>query len=107
MSMTIPKLADMVRKGDALTEKEREFIARMLMAVGQQFYERTGCMFICGHMGAMDMEGPGGMPEFLRVCPAYGADFRATRIYRLWTKDEAIKNPSPRETQGRGEGGVL
>lgn len=79
MKLKLEETAAKLRAGDPLDEDEREALARILMAVGQQFYEKTGVMFICGHGGRTIGE----MPEILMVCPMFGADFRDTAYYRL------------------------
>jgi hypothetical protein len=80
--MNIENLADKVRADHPLEDDERELISRILMAIGQQYYEKTGAMFICGHGGKTIGE----MPEILMVCPRFGADFRDTFYYRLEEK---------------------
>jgi hypothetical protein len=84
MTHSIADLAERVRNDAYLEAKEREMVARILMAVGQQFFETTGCMFICGHAGEM----VDGMPEMLMVCPTFGVDARNIHYYKVKPKEQ-------------------
>ena len=39
----------------------------------------AGVYYICGESGDKDANG---LPENIMVCPAYGADFRTTMLYK-------------------------
>lgn len=73
----IEVLARKIAEGETLTQTERDVVSKLVMAVGQQFYEQTGVMFIAGYYGKIE----GGLPERVTICPGYGADARSSAVY--------------------------
>lgn len=71
----IEAIAKKVADGSELTAEERRVASAIIMAVGQNFYEKTGAMFISGYTGEIK---PDGLPDTLFITPSYGADFRCT-----------------------------
>lgn len=63
-----------------ITEKEFkqfELLKKIFIHTNPEKFE--GVYFICGESGSKDGNG---LPENIMVCPAYGADFRTTTLYR-------------------------
>lgn len=63
-------LANKIRNGDPLDERERQLASHIIAAFSQAYYEKTGCMFISGS-GDLKEDG---FPDYVLVCPAYGSD---------------------------------
>jgi hypothetical protein len=76
----IEQIANKVKNGEALSDTERETVFRIVMIVGQHYYEKTGAMFISGFSGDVECDG---LPKYLFVCPAFGSD-----ITGLYAKQE-------------------
>lgn len=74
--MTVQDVAIKLAENEPLTDDERHLASKILMAVSQSYYERSGGMFICG---ASSSDFP---PETISVCPAYGADIQSTVMYK-------------------------
>ena len=53
-----------------------EYMANILAKI---WPEQSGHYFICGEAGTKDRNG---LPEFLHICPTYGADFKTTVVYK-------------------------
>lgn len=47
-------------------------------------FKRSRAYFICGEGG--DLDGLG-LPEYILVCPAHGADLRGTTMYKKVSKE--------------------
>lgn len=75
----IEEIAQSLRAGEPLSEDERRRIANLLMAVGQEYYDRTGVMFISGYAGALDEMG---LPEHVIIVPEYGVDATVFGVYK-------------------------
>ena len=64
--------------------KELELLRKMFLhAYGMD----NGVYFICGEGGNKDAHG---LPDTIHVCPFFGADLRATVIYKKATNTENI-----------------
>lgn len=61
-----------------ITEKEYEQFQTLKKVLVHATPEKSGEYFICGEGGPKDSMG---LPEFIFVCPTYGADFRNTARY--------------------------
>ena len=62
-----------------ITEKEyKQFQTLKKVFMVHAIPEKSGGYFICGEGGSKDDMG---LPEFIFVCPTYGADFRNTARY--------------------------
>ena len=61
-----------------ITEKEYEQFKALVKVWAHARPEESGAYFICGEGGSRDGLG---LPEFILVCPIYGADFRETTKY--------------------------
>jgi hypothetical protein len=46
-----------------------------------------GTFFICGEGGREEEKDNNGLPLYISVCPAYGADARCTKLYKRVDKD--------------------
>ena len=68
----IEQLAARIESGETLTDSERVMVSAVIRAVGQQFYEKSGSMFISGVAGDVDSNG---MPERLFVAAAFGVSW--------------------------------
>lgn len=67
-----------------ITEKEYEQFKSLVKVWTHASPEKSGHYFICGEGGPKDGMG---LPEFIFVCPTYGADFRDTARY---VRDDSI-----------------
>lgn len=83
-------LAKKIETGEELDEKERQHVSRLVMAVGQQFFEKTGSMFICGYTGHTESDG---LPEYVHICPTFGAD-----VIRTYQKVPVKNTVEPNST---------
>lgn len=66
-----------------ITEKEYEQFQILKKIWAHVQVEKSGAYFICGEGGSKDEMG---LPEFISICPAYGADFRCTTTYKKENK---------------------
>jgi hypothetical protein len=63
-------------------KKQFETLKKIFVHTNPEKFE--GVYFICGEAGEKDDMG---LPEYIHVCPAYGADFRATTMYKKVEKN--------------------
>ena len=54
-----------------ITEKEYELFQKLKKIWVHNIPEKSGLYFICGEAGEKDSMG---LPEYISVCPTYGAD---------------------------------
>jgi hypothetical protein len=63
-----------------ITQKEYDLFQRLKnIFVHANADKLEGVYFICGEAGDKDSMG---LPDFIHICPAYGADFRTTTLYK-------------------------
>lgn len=86
---TLGSIEELVKKVNDcrdLYKEDKERISKILMLLSQATYEKSQGMFICG----FSTEKNDGMPEYIDVCPSYGAD-------RVETYKRVINKYSTRE----------
>lgn len=81
----VEQIAKKIRDAVELSEAEKDWVAKLVMAYGQQMYERTGSMFIHNWGGET---GSDGLPEWLYVVPTFGVDHRLVGCYRIQRNTE-------------------
>ncbi len=79
------EIANKIRLGEELTEKERDIASKLIMIIGQDLYSASGSMFITGFTGEKESDG---LPEYIFICPQYGADVQCTALYRKQPEKE-------------------
>jgi hypothetical protein len=85
--MSLQDIAHKIRNSEELTEEEKIRVEKLLMIIGQDLYTMSDTMFISGYSGDM---GTDGLPQWLFVCPTYGADHRCTAMYKKQKRKEKI-----------------
>lgn len=71
-----------------ITEKEFkqfELLKKIFIHSRPEEFEDT--FFICGEGGLEEEKDSNGLPLYISVCPAYGADARCTKLYKRVDKD--------------------
>ena len=67
----IENIANKIQNEMSLNENERNKASKILMLVSQAKFETSRSMFISGYAGETDNS----LPEYVFICPEYGADF--------------------------------
>jgi hypothetical protein len=73
-------LIDIIAKAsDGAYGEDSDLIGKMAGLIQAAHFDKTWGPFICGTMGEI---GPDGLHQGYSICPAYGADFRCTALYK-------------------------
>lgn len=80
MRSMIEEIVHKIGNGEALDcPEQRELARKTLMLFAQKHYEISGSMFITGYGGDFDSRN---LPDYLLICPTYGADPSCTGMYK-------------------------
>jgi len=81
----LENVRELVDEYDRL-QKRLALYDRLHTLLVHEYPEASGSYFICGATGEKDTQG---LPEYLMICPAYGADARCTQMYKKIEREKA------------------